>query len=79
MSWKQDTRLLNILQDYTATCKCGHRVRLTNKYKRAICEFCGNMVYLDKAEQSKHDFKSKLRSILNENNKDNSSTIHGQI
>ena len=75
MSWKQDSRLLDAIQRYTATCKCGHRIRLTNKYKRGICQNCGNMVYLYKEDEKKNEFKNKLRSKLNENNKTINSTI----
>lgn len=75
MSWHDDSKLLDEIQKYTATCKCGHRQRLTNKYRRAICQFCGNMVYLNKEDQKKEEFKSKMRSILNETNKNGNSTI----
>ena len=68
MSWKFDSKLLDAIQEYTVTCKCGHRQRLTNQYKRAICQFCGNMVYLDKKEQKKHDFKNEMRRLLNDRN-----------
>ena len=63
-SWKEDTRLLNALQDYTRTCKCGHRVRLTNKYKRAICEFCGRMVYLNEEDEKREKFKEEMRRMI---------------
>ena len=61
MSWRQDSKLLDEIQKYTRTCKhCGHRVRLTNQYKRAICQFCGNMVYLNEVDE----FKEKLRRMI---------------
>lgn len=66
MSWNEDSRLMNLYQDYTVTCKCGHRVRLMNK-PNVICNWCGEMVYLDKKEQKKNDFKKEMRKILNGN------------
>lgn len=65
-SWTEDTKLLNEIQNYTRTCECGHRVRLTNKYKRAICEFCGRMVYLNEEDKKRNDFKERMRKLINE-------------
>lgn len=65
MSWSKDTKQMRLFQDYTVTCKCGHRVRLMNK-PNVICNWCGEMVYLNKNEQKRHDFKKEMRKILNE-------------
>lgn len=63
-TWAEDTRLLNEIQNYTRTCQCGHRIRLTNKYKRAICEHCGRMVYLNEEDEKRERFKEEIRRKL---------------
>ncbi len=68
MSWKQDSKMLNEIQHQTVTCECGHRMRITNKYKREICNYCGRMVYVRVEDKKRNEFKSKIRSILNESN-----------
>ncbi len=65
MSWKEDTKMIEELQNFTGTCKnCGHRVRLTNKYKRDICRNCGKMVYLYEEDEKKNEFRDKLRRMI---------------
>lgn len=66
MGWKEDSKQLRIAQDYAVTCKCGHRIKLMNKKKHVICNWCGEMVFVDKQEQKRHDFKKEMRKILNE-------------
>lgn len=70
MTFKEEARLTEALEPYKVMCSCGHRVVITNKYKRKICNWCGNMVYLNEEEQKKHDFKNNLekeiRRLLNE-------------
>ena len=43
--------------------------------KNSICRWCGRMVYLKDEDEKKDNFKSKIRSILNENSKYGVSTI----
>lgn len=75
MSWKKDTDMLKKIQNETITCQCGHRIRMTGRCKKLECNWCHRMVYFDKQEQKKNEFKNKMRSILNENNKYSNSTI----
>lgn len=49
------------LQNATVKCSCGCSTTITNKYHRAICRWCGNMVYLDKKEEFKNRMKEKLK------------------
>lgn len=64
MSWERDSRLLNAIQDFTRTCECGHRIRLTNQYKRAICQYCGKMVYLNEEDKKREKFKEEMRRMI---------------
>jgi len=52
------------LKKVNVKCKCGHSINITNKYKRLICNVCGKMVYLDKEEEKKNEFRNKLRRML---------------
>lgn len=45
---------------YRVICKCGHRMEITNKYKRKVCSYCGIMNYLDK----KDEFKASLKKAM---------------
>ena len=71
----EEIKKTEALQPYMKKCKCGHTLTITNKYGRKICKWCGRMIYLDDNRQKEHDeelqkhnFKSKIRSILYENN-----------
>ena len=64
MSWKRDSRLFDAIQDLTRTCECGHRIRLTIQYKRAICQFCGKMVYLNEEDKKREKFKEEMRRMI---------------
>lgn len=75
MNGKGFDRKTELLKTVNVKCTCGHSINITNRYKRLICKWCGKMVYLDKNEQKKNDFKNKLRSIINENNKNGNSTF----
>jgi ribosomal protein S27AE len=43
-------------------CRCGHSVEITNKYKRLICSWCGEMVYLNKKDEFKEKIKKGLKN-----------------
>lgn len=66
MGWNKDTRMLKQAQDNTYSCDCGHRVRITNKEGKVICNWCGRMIYANKEEKKKNKFKEEMRRLLNE-------------
>lgn len=59
-------RISEAIEPYKVTCECGHRVTITNRYKRKICRWCGRMVYLHEEDKKRNDFKSEMRRLLNE-------------
>ena len=65
MSFKEDLRLSEVLEPYKTKCDCGHVIIITNKYKRKICSWCGNMVYLHEEDKKRNDFKLEMRRLLN--------------
>lgn len=45
-------RFANVIQDnHTYTCKCGHRVVMSNKRKKVLCNWCNHYVYRDKKDE----------------------------
>lgn len=37
--------------NFTYTCKCGHRVVMNNQQKRILCTWCNHYVYRDKKDE----------------------------
>lgn len=68
MTRKEEKRFLEVLEQHKTKCPCGHIVAITNKNKRKICNWCGRMVYLDKEDKKRNDFKVEMRRILNGRN-----------
>lgn len=56
ISFKQVDKYFNALQENTYTCKCGHRIVITNKTKKAICSHCYRTVY----KNPRDEFKDRL-------------------
>lgn len=69
MNYKDEIKMTKALEPYMIKCKCGHTFPILNHNKRAICNWCGSMNYLDKEmqdkEQKRKEFKNKLGRILN--------------
>jgi len=40
---------------------CGHKIFITNKYKKVICNWCGNLVFKDK----KTEFMYRMKEVRN--------------
>ena len=54
--FKQQKKYFDALQENTYTCKCGHRIVITNKTKKAICSYCYRTVY----KNPRDEFKDRL-------------------
>ena len=48
------------ISQMTVKCKCGHSVTIFNRYRRAICSFCGRNVFLTK----KDEYRYKLNKMI---------------
>ena len=66
MTFKEEKRLIDILDQYKVICSCGHRIIITNKSKKRVCRYCGRMVYLHEEDKKRNDFKVEMRRLLNE-------------
>lgn len=55
-------RKANIYQKYTRTCKCGARVTICPSHdNKKVCSNCGNLVFLNKADEFKYRLQEKMR------------------
>jgi len=43
------------------TCKCGHRVIITNKQDKTICDWCGHYVFKSKKDEFEFRLKEKMK------------------
>ena len=60
-NYKKDTQILKYYTQNSTTCECGHRMYISNKHHRLICNWCGRMVYRNKQDE----FKNKLMRLIN--------------
>ena len=60
MSYKELNKYLDRLQDYTYTCKCGHRVVIPYNKEKKSCNWCGRNVYKSK----KDEFIDRMENML---------------
>ena len=62
MNYKQLSKYLNEIQKYMHTCKCGHRVLVSNGYTYNICNWCGRKVYRSEQDEFKEKMQRRLKS-----------------
>ncbi len=58
-------KYLNELQNNTYSCKCGHRVVITNRVNKVICDWCGRSVYKNKKDEFMDKMEIKLHGRKN--------------
>lgn len=66
MSFKEDDKRFKDVSKCRYKCKCGHSVIITNKLDKAICSWCGNLVFkTPKAEfeYRVNQMKQKLKNF----------------
>ena len=61
MSYKGDTRMMDMYTNNRTKCKCGHSVFIPHYDEKIMCTWCNKWVYRDKQAE----FKDKMRSELN--------------
>lgn len=61
MTYKAIEKYHKIATNNSVKCKCGHSMKITNKYKRQICRWCGHWVYKDKKTEFEYKLKEQLR------------------
>ena len=59
MSFKEDDRMFQDVSKCGYKCKCGHSVIITNKLDKAICSWCGNLVF----KTPKAEFEYRVNQI----------------
>ena len=66
MSFKEDDRIFQDVSKCRYKCKCGHSVIITNKLDKAICSWCGNLVFKNpkaEFEYRVNQMKQKLKNF----------------
>ena len=43
------------------TCKCGHRVIITNKQDKVVCDWCGHYVFKSKKDEFEFRLKEQMK------------------
>lgn len=60
-----ENKKFNFYTQNSVSCKCGHRMFIGNKFGKCICNWCGNMVYLDKKDEFKNLLKNAIKNTNN--------------
>lgn len=69
MKWRRLYMTNNEIQKYTDEinkhkylCKCGKRVYIDRRRKKAVCDWCGRYVFKNKKDEFEYRLKEKIKS-----------------
>lgn len=60
-NWSKMTKRLNLLQQHTYKCKCGHSVVIPPKKSFKICNWCWHLVFKNEKEEFIYTLKEKMK------------------
>lgn len=66
---KELDKLKNIEQEYIKVCKCGHRLTIYPYEKKTskVCNWCGNLVFVNEKEEFKYKLQKELKKNEDKN------------
>lgn len=50
--------------DTTYTCKCGHKIPIPNYKEKAVCSWCGQLVFIDEKREFKYRLQENKNKLL---------------